>query len=91
MLDVLPSSKASSHLGCFQSDSSILTGFTSNHHTSHVKGPSDGVGGVIKSFVATAACSQKVIIRDAKEYSLIFSLTGAALKMRLIQVIESIK
>eukprot|EP00112_Aurelia_sp_Birch-Aquarium-sp1_P023421 Seg6979.2 transcript_id=Seg6979.2/GoldUCD/mRNA.D3Y31 product="hypothetical protein" protein_id=Seg6979.2/GoldUCD/D3Y31 len=36
--------------------------------SSHGKGPSDGVGGVIKSLVATAVCSQKVIIRDAKEF-----------------------
>ena len=35
---------------------------------SHGKGPSDGVGGVIKSLVATAVCSQRVIIRDAKEF-----------------------
>ena len=34
--------------------------------SSHGKGPSDGVGGVIKSLVATAVCSQKVISRDAK-------------------------
>ena len=33
MMDVLLSSKASSHLGCFQSNPSILTGFTLNHHT----------------------------------------------------------
>lgn len=36
--------------------------------SSHGKGPSDGVGGVIKSLVATAVCSQRVIIRDAKEF-----------------------
>ena len=36
--------------------------------SSHGKGPSDGVGGVIKSLVATAVCSQRVITRDAKDF-----------------------
>ena len=35
--------------------------------SSHGKGPSDGLGGVIKSLASTAVCAEKLIIRDGKE------------------------
>ena len=35
--------------------------------SSHGKGPSDGVGGVIKSVAANAVCAEKILLRDGKE------------------------
>ena len=35
--------------------------------SSHGKGPSDGLGGVIKSLASTAVCAEKLITRDFKE------------------------
>ena len=35
---------------------------------SHWKGPSDSLGGLIKSLASTAVCAEKLIIRDGKEW-----------------------
>ena len=35
--------------------------------TSHGKSKSDGLGGIVKSYASGSVCSEKTIIRDAKE------------------------